>query len=131
MNKDEIRYKDPEKRHEYQRKYKREYMRNYRKLHPNYRGTDSKQRLKRRQERKKFAVEFKGGKCQQCGYKKNFAALEFHHPNKKDIHWSVERNFLNWAYEKFLEELKKVELVCSNCHQEIEHPELTIDQKRL
>lgn len=29
-----------------------------------------------------------GGKCQECGYNKNIAALEFHHinPDEKEFH---------------------------------------------
>ena len=32
-------------------------------------------------------VEYKGGKCEVCGYDKNYAVLEFHHldPSQKDF----------------------------------------------
>ena len=42
---------------------------------------------KRRYIIKQKAIEYKGGKCEICGYDKNYAALEFHHldPSQKDF----------------------------------------------
>ena len=41
----------------------------------------------RRRNLKKQLVEYKGGKCEICGYNECIGALEFHHkdPNKKDF----------------------------------------------
>lgn len=122
-NKDEKRYKNPEKRKRYQREYKKIYMRQYRKNNPTILKNDIKRRKKKRKERKLLAIKLKGNRCQKCGYKKNYAALEFHHFDGKKEHWTTERNFLNWRKEKFLKELKKVLLLCSNCHKEEHHKE--------
>jgi hypothetical protein len=68
--------------------------------------------------KKKKAVDYLGGKCTECGYKKCLAALEFHHldPTEKDLDPS---RILNRSWENILIELDKCILVCSNCHKEI------------
>lgn len=68
-------------------------------------------------------VEYKGGKCEKCGYDKCNAALEFHHkdPEKKDFGIASQKTrSLN---EKVKLELDKCDLLCSNCHRE-EHERL-------
>ena len=74
-------------------------------------------------DRKRKAVEIMGGECCKCGYKKNLAALHFHHvdPSKKDVSW-VKLRSRSW--DKVLKELKKCILVCANCHAEMHAPEL-------
>lgn len=63
-------------------------------------------------------VEYKGGKCERCGYDKCIDALEFHHlnPEEKDFGLSCgdTRNF-----EKLKNEVDKCIMVCANCHREI------------
>jgi len=67
-------------------------------------------------ERKEAAIESFGGKCDICGYiynGKNFAAFDFHHidpSTKKD-------KSINFLLVGYLEELKKCQLLCSNCHR--------------
>jgi len=62
-------------------------------------------------------VEYKGGKCDKCGYDRCVDALEFHHvdPTKKDFTISGK----SWSFEKLKGEVEKCILVCSNCHKEI------------
>lgn len=66
------------------------------------------------------AVEYKGGKCEICGYNKCFASLDFHHkdPTQKDPNWKKVRS---WSFEKIKLELDKCMLVCRNCHGEIHY----------
>jgi 5-methylcytosine-specific restriction endonuclease McrA len=68
-------------------------------------------------------VEYKGGCCVRCGYKKYQGALEFHHtdPNEKDFNPSQLKNYS--FNERLKNELDKCILVCSNCHREI-HDEI-------
>lgn len=75
-----------------------------------------------RQNLKKRAVEYKGGKCEKCGYNKYIEALCFHHkdPDKKDF--SIGSGDCK-AWDKVKIELDKCYLVCSNCHHEI-HAEI-------
>lgn len=73
----------------------------------------------RRKKLRLLALEYGGGKCQLCGYKKCIRALSFHHkdPNKKDFGLSA-RGFTR-SWEKTKPELDKCLLVCANCHMEI------------
>lgn len=73
-------------------------------------------------DRKRKAVELLGNKCFKCGYSKNLAALCFHHrdPKIKEFGW-VELRLKKW--ESIVEELKKCDLLCSNCHNEIHSPD--------
>lgn len=70
-----------------------------------------------RYKKKKLLVEYKGGKCEVCGYDKCLSALEFHHID------ASEKDFAISSSSKCLEELKleadKCILVCANCHREI------------
>ena len=74
---------------------------------------------RRRHKIKNLAVEYKGGRCQKCGYNKCIAALEFHHldPNEKDFNLSHKGHTRSWEANKA--ELDKCILLCSNCHREI------------
>jgi 5-methylcytosine-specific restriction endonuclease McrA len=62
-------------------------------------------------------VEYKGGKCQKCGYNKSFNALHFHHLNPNEKDFSISGKSL--SFEKLKNEVDKCILVCSNCHSEI------------
>ena len=66
-------------------------------------------------------VDYKGGKCEICGYNKCLEALEFHHkdPNEKDF--SIANNFK--SMDKMKTEVDKCLLLCANCHRE-EHVRL-------
>lgn len=77
----------------------------------------------KRQLKKIKCVEYKGGKCEICGYDKNYSALEFHHldPNEKDFTISKK----NSSWENIKKELDKCILVCANCHREIHNPDST------
>lgn len=76
----------------------------------------------RRQRHKKMAVDYKGGKCERCGYDKCIWALSFHHkdPSQKDF---IISQYSTFKWERIKEELDKCELVCHNCHSEIHYEE--------
>lgn len=67
---------------------------------------------------KQRLVEYKGGKCEICGYSRCMAALDFHHidPNEKDLSFSRGMTF---SLDKFKKEADKCILLCANCHREI------------
>ena len=71
-----------------------------------------------RKKNKERAIEYKGGKCEFCGYSKCKSALEFHHINPKEKVFTPSKN-MNKSWEKLKEELDKCLLVCANCHREI------------
>ena len=78
-----------------------------------------------RKRQKKALVEYKGGKCQCCGYSKCIEALEFHHldPNIKSFTISGKSK----SFNSLKSEVDKCILVCSNCHKEIHAGLINID----
>ena len=68
---------------------------------------------------KKRAVEMFGGRCSRCGYDKCLRALEFHHINPESKEFGMS-DFGNKSWHKVEIELAKCELLCSNCHAEVE-----------
>ena len=80
--------------------------------------------------RKLEIINMKGGKCEICGYDKNISALDFHHidPNKKEFQLDS-RHLSNTTNKKITEELKKCNLLCSNCHREIHNKQF--DKKNI
>lgn len=74
---------------------------------------------KRRRKIKLLSIEYKGGKCQICGYNKCPAALDLHHiSGKKDFGIGDKGYTRSWKTVK--KELDKCILVCANCHREIQ-----------
>lgn len=73
--------------------------------------THTRQRLLKIQ-----AIEYKGGECQHCGYRRCLAALEFHHidPSQKDFAVNTKLG----SFDKIKKELDKCILLCSVCHRE-------------
>jgi hypothetical protein len=75
--------------------------------------------IKRRKKLKLKAVDYKGGKCEVCGYDRCVEALHFHHkdPSKKDF--GISAGGFTRSWDKVKKEIDKCLLVCSNCHSEI------------
>jgi hypothetical protein len=74
-------------------------------------------RLEKRQKTKLKFIEYKGGKCERCGYNKCQGSLEFHHKDgNKD--GKVFSHLYCIKFERAIKELDKCELLCSNCHRE-------------
>lgn len=80
-----------------------------------------KHRVKKwRIELKKKAVAYKGGACIKCGYNKCIWAMDFHHKDRTTKSFGISKDGLTRGWEKVKIELDKCDLVCSNCHREIE-----------
>ena len=91
----------------------------------NYRHLkNSRIRLKER------LVEYKGGKCEICGYDKCITALEFHHLNPEEKEFGIGNNDI-LSFERNKQEVDKCILVCANCHREIHYREVLLKQKEL
>jgi 5-methylcytosine-specific restriction endonuclease McrA len=74
---------------------------------------------KRRKDRKKKLIEYKGGKCISCGYSKCLRALSFHHRNPKDKSFPLDVRFIaSKKWEVLVAESDKCDLLCANCHME-------------
>jgi len=74
---------------------------------------------KRRRKIKTLAIEYKGGKCQICGYGKYQGALDIHHACGRKEFGIGDKGYTR-SWEKVKPELDKCVLVCANCHREIE-----------
>ena len=75
--------------------------------------------IKRRRKIKTLAVQYKGGRCQVCGYNKCQAALELHHIKGRKEFGITDKGYTR-SWNKVKEELDKCILVCANCHRELE-----------
>lgn len=73
-------------------------------------------------EAREKAIEYKGGKCEHCGYDRYRGALEFHHkdPTQKDPY-----GLKAYKLDRLFAEVDKCVLLCSNCHRE-EHGRLRL-----
>ena len=74
---------------------------------------------KRRRKIKILAIEYKGGKCCLCRYKRYQGALEFHHLDARKKDFGLGADGLTRSWERTKKELDKCILVCSNCHKEV------------
>lgn len=75
--------------------------------------------------KKILALQKKGVGCNRCGYNKNMAALHFHHiDSKRELKYGSTITYL--GMDDMFEEIKKCEVLCSNCHQEEHNKKLEI-----
>ena len=70
-----------------------------------------------RRNNKQKLVDYKGGKCEICGYNKCIQAMDFHHKNPLEKRFEL--TSMNRTWDILKEEVDKCLLVCSNCHREI------------
>jgi len=71
---------------------------------------------------KRKLIETKGGKCECCGYNKNYSALCFHHLRDKKFQIDI-RQCSNRSWATLVGEAEKCMLLCHNCHMELHYPE--------
>lgn len=57
--------------------------------------------------------------CKRCGYKKCFAAIEFHHRDPKTKEASFRHIWNKPITDKRIKEFEKTDPLCANCHREI------------
>jgi hypothetical protein len=69
----------------------------------------------RRIRQKLKAIEYLGGKCNECGYSQPWA-LEFHHRKPEQKDFSI-GEVGNKSWKVIQPELDKCTLVCANCHR--------------
>lgn len=97
--------------------YTREYC--YDCLPENLSRADAIRTIKRSTKHK--LIEYKGGKCQKCGYNKCEGALQFHHRDKTQKEFTLSQVNLNktkYSINELLKEADKCDLLCANCHAE-------------
>jgi len=74
---------------------------------------------KRRKRLKEMVVEYKGGECTICGYKKYVGAFDLHHIDGKTKTFGLSTRGLTRSWDRIKAEADKCILVCANCHREI------------
>jgi hypothetical protein len=62
-----------------------------------------------------------GRGCSVCGYDRNAAALHLHHPDPSK---KVAKNLVGLSWDAIEAEFEKCEILCSNCHSELHHPNM-------
>ena len=72
-----------------------------------------------RKNQKKKAIEYKGGKCELCGYDKCQEALQFHHINPEEKEFGIAKKGITYVWETLKLELDKCICLCANCHAEV------------
>lgn len=85
-----------------------------------YQAANAEKYVNYRSTTKQKLIDYKGGKCERCGYDKVCPpAYDFHHPdpNKKDFSLSQK----SLGFETAKKEVDKCMLVCRNCHAELEY----------
>ena len=66
-----------------------------------------------------MAIEYKGGRCQICGYNRCMEAMEFHHFSSSGKDFGISEKGYTRSWEKVKEELDKCVMLCANCHREV------------
>jgi hypothetical protein len=74
---------------------------------------------KRRRKIKMMAIQYKGGKCQSCGYNKYQGALELHHIRRTEKSFGIGDKGYTRAWSTIEHELDKCVLLCANRHREV------------
>lgn len=73
----------------------------------------------RRKKVRAMAVEYKGGKCENCGYNLCVDALEFHHKDPAQKDFSISSKGYTRSWDRVKCELDKCMILCANCHREL------------
>ena len=87
-------------------------------LSPYCKICSNQQTVERQRKFKQKCVEYKGGKCERCGYDTYLGALEFHHKDPSGKDFSVSKARLTTFNENIEKELDKCSCLCANCHRE-------------
>lgn len=77
-----------------------------------------KQGNQMRKKIKEWAIKYKGGQCENCGYNKCYEALDFHHRDKTQKDFCISDRNLTLHWDEIKKELDKCSLLCANCHRE-------------
>lgn len=83
-----------------------------------YQANNPEPTVNYKRNQKMALIEYKGGKCELCGYNKKCPTVfHFHHldPTKKEFTVSKK----SYSFEEKKKEVDKCQLLCSNCHAEI------------
>ncbi len=72
--------------------------------------------------KKNIIITEKGGKCKLCNYNKSIRCMSFHHLNPKEKSFPLDiRSFNAYNLDKLRTEADKCDLLCLNCHCNLEN----------
>lgn len=84
--------------------------------------------IKARRLNKLELIQYKGGKCEQCGYNKPYVSVyHFHHINPEEKDFAISKHS-NRNLDSLKKEVDKCQLLCSNCHHELHD---TLNEQKL
>ena len=76
--------------------------------------------MRRRRKAKAILVREAGGVCVRCGYSRCLDALQLHHRDPRLKSFSISEGGLTRALSLLRAEAAKCDLLCANCHAEVE-----------
>jgi hypothetical protein len=84
-------------------------------------NSDYSNQKRRGQERKLGLIAAKGGRCHRCGYNRCLRALTFHHRDPALKCFPLDaRSCAGRPLWELQQEVAKCDLLCANCHAEVE-----------
>ncbi|HEX6116940.1 MAG TPA: helix-turn-helix domain-containing protein [Solirubrobacterales bacterium] len=94
----------------------------YRRSDAGYRCTKCNQAAvsERRRKLKRILVKEAGGKCLICGYSRCPRSMHFHHRDPATKSFSLSGRGYTRSLAELRREARKCDLLCSNCHYEVE-----------
>ena len=66
-----------------------------------------------------MVIEYKGGACAICGYKRCVEAFDLHHLSQQRKDFGLGSDGLTRSWERTKREADKCILLCANCHREV------------
>lgn len=94
-----------------------------------WRSRNSERVVDCRRRNKERLIEYKGGQCERCGFKKDCpSCFHFHHKDPNEKSFGIGENGATRSLKLLKLEADKCELLCSNCHAEVH--ELLFRQQR-
>lgn len=86
-----------------------------------HRKRGKKYNKKHRKNRREIIREAKNKPCTDCGIKYPYYVMDFDH--REDKKFSISSAPHKYTIQEILDEIKKCEVVCSNCHRQRTHKE--------
>lgn len=82
-------------------------------------------------ELKAYYKKLLGGRCAKCGYSKTQMGLDFHHINRADKEYNLNKLISTNNHPRIVLEMDKCLLLCKNCHSELEASCWTAEFKKV
>jgi hypothetical protein len=103
---------------EKQRKYRRDWY--HRNAEQEIKKAIARNRKNRRETRDIASTLKLEVGCKLCGYNKCPGAMDFHHRDRKTKSFNIASSYY-LGRKKVLEEIEKCDILCRNCHAELEY----------